>query len=139
MKITTKIFLLITFVLCFSCEDKGLIVKCVDCYPNEPVKTELELKLDLAYFGTETLINVYEGNLEDSILYSSYTVTGESKTVTVTLNKKYTVTATYYVPYDYYTAIDSATPRVKLEKSQCNDPCYFVYDKTIDLRLKYTR
>ena len=59
-------------------------------------------------------------------------------TIPVTLNKKYTLTATYYQPDNYYVAIDAATPRVKFEKNQCDDPCYFVYDKEIDLRLKYT-
>ena len=139
MKIAYKLFLVIIFVLCFSCEDQGLIVKCPDCLSDEPSKTDLNVKLDDAYYGYQTIINVYEGNLEDSILYRSFEVTGNHTSVTVSLNKKFTVTATYYIPADYYVAIDSATPRVKFDKTKCDDPCYYVYDKDIDLRLKYTK
>jgi hypothetical protein len=95
--------------------------------------------LDVETFGTLVLINVYQGNLEDSILYNSVSVSTTSTIINVTLNKKYTVTATYHLGDNYYTAIDSATPRVRYEKDLCDNPCYFVYDKTIDLRLKYTK
>jgi len=121
----------------FSCEDQGLIVKCPDCVSDEPVKTSLEVKLDLNYMGMSVLVNVYEGNLEDSILYSTLSVNAEKTTIPVTLNKKYTITATYYQPDNYYVTIDAATPRVRYEKNQCDDPCFFVYDREIDLRLKY--
>jgi hypothetical protein len=139
MRITIKIFLVATFIFCFSCEDQGLIVKCPDCLADDPVKTNLDVKLDLPYFGVVTLINVYEGNIEDSVLYSSFKTSSTQTTIPVTVNKKYTVTATYYTPDNYYIAIDSATPRVRFDKTQCDDPCYFVYDKSIDLRLKYTK
>lgn len=139
MKIAGKLFLVIIFVLCFSCEDQGLIVKCPDCTAQKPSQTDLIIKLDDAYYGYQTVINVYEGNLEDSILYRSFEVTGNHTSVTVYMGKKFTVTATYYIPADYYVAIDSATPRVKFDKTKCDDPCYFVYDKDIDLRLKYTK
>ena len=134
-----KIFLAIMFVLCFSCEDQGLIINCPDCTSDEPVKTELNIKLDYAYSGYQTIVKIYEGNLEDSVLYSSFEVTGNSTSVTVSMNKKFTVTATYYIPDDYYIALDSATPRVRFDKTKCDDPCYFVYDKDIDLRLKYMK
>jgi hypothetical protein len=139
MKITGRLFLVIIFVLCFSCEDQGLIVKCPDCIASKPSETDLNVQLDDAYYGYQTVINVYEGNLEDSILYRSFEVTGNHTSVTVYMGKKFTVTATYYIPDDYYVAIDSATPRVKFDKTKCDDPCYFVYDKDIDLRLKYTK
>jgi hypothetical protein len=95
--------------------------------------------MDPPYYGNSILINIYEGNLEDSVLYDSFQASGTQATIPVTINKKYTVTATYYIPDNYYVAVDSATPRVKFDKTQCDDPCYFVYDKKIDLRLKYTK
>ena len=127
----------LAILLFFSCEDQGLIVKCPDCVSDEPVKTSLDVKLDLNYMGMSVLVNVYEGNLEDSILYYSIGVNAEKTTIPVTLNKKYTLTATYFQPDNYYVTIDAAFPRVRYEKNQCDDPCYFVYDKEIDLRLKY--
>lgn len=138
MKIS-KIFLLIAFIFCFSCEDKGYFIKCADCLSDEPVNTNLEIKINTGMNGYPRTITVYEGNLEDSIVYSKNNVTAPSMEIPVTLNKKFTVTATYQINNSKYIAVDSATPKVKYEKDQCNDPCYFIYDKTIDLRLKYTK
>ena len=134
-----KILFLLFIVELFSCEKQGLIVKCPDCVSDEPVKTSLNVKLDEGSDSSPTVINVYEGNFEDSVLYSSYKATETYFTILVSLNKKYTVTATYHIGDNYYIAIDSATPRVRYDKTQCDNPCYFVYDKDIDLRLKYTK
>ena len=139
MKNTFRILILLTFAFFFSCEEQGLFVKCSDCTTSEPEKTNLEVKLDFAQYGFETIINVYEGNLEDSVIFRSFNTSSSYTTINVTLNKKYTVTATYYIPDDYYVVIDSSTPKVKYEKTRCDDPCFFVYDKVVDLRLKYTK
>jgi hypothetical protein len=138
MRKLIKLLLSSIIILLLSCEDQGLMVKCPDCLTDEPKKTDLEVKLDSETFGTPVLIKVYEGNLEDSVLYSSVSLSASSTTISVTINKKYTVTATYHLNDNYYTAVDSATPRVRYEKDLCDNPCYFVYDRTIDLRLKYT-
>jgi hypothetical protein len=140
MGITGKILLFVALIFCFSCEEQGLTVKCPDCTENEPTKTELELKLNLSDYGfLSTLITVYEGNLEDNVIYDTFQTNDENSSVTVSLNKKYTVTATYFIPDNSYVAVDSSTPKVRFEKSQCDDPCYFVYDRILDLRLKYTK
>jgi ribosome-associated translation inhibitor RaiA len=138
MKILSKIILSIIIVCCFSCEDRGLIVKCSDCLSEEPIDAELNIKVGSNHSSIETIINVYEGNIEDSVLYSTLKTVNQNAYIKVTLNKKYTVTATYKEQNDLYVAIDSATPRVRFEKSQCDKPCYFVYDNDVDLRLKYT-
>ena len=133
-----RLLILFTTILFFSCEDQGLIVKCPDCLTDEPVQTVLEIKLD-ADLGKSVLVKVFEGNLEDSVLYNSVNASVSSTIISATMNKKYTVTATYHIGDNYYTAVDSATPRVRYEKDLCDNPCYFVYDQNIDLRLKYTK
>jgi hypothetical protein len=139
MRLTIRLFLILILVLCFSCEEQGLLIKCPDCTTDEPIQTNLEAKLDETFPGNEALITVYEGNLEDSIIYRSYRTSQPHSYITVTLNKKYTVTATYFQSGNSYVAVDSVTPKVKYEKEQCDNPCYFVYDKVVDLRLKYTK
>jgi hypothetical protein len=139
MRKLIKLLLLFTIILFFSCEDQGLVVKCPDCRTDEPKTTDLEVRLDSETFGTPVLIKVFEGNLEDSVLYKSVSISSSSTTISVTMNKKYTVTATYHLNDRYYTAVDSATPIVRYEKDLCDNPCYYVYDRTIDLRLKYTK
>ena len=141
MKRIKKTLFLIILVFSFSCEKQGLLVKCSDCTAEEPVTTDLKVKLDnnTDSYGVATLINVYEGNLEDNVLYHSYNVSSSSTTIPVGLNKKFTVTATYYIRAKTFVTVDSATPRVKYTKDQCDDPCYYVYDRVIDLRLKHTK
>jgi hypothetical protein len=133
-----RILFFILLVISFSCEDQTFIIHCADCKADEPKEAELYAKLDTKYYYG-SLIKIYEGNLEDSILVGSYTSYGSSFTQMVTLNKKYTITATYYESDNKYIAVDSATPRVKYDKSQCDNPCYYVYDTDCDLRLKYTK
>jgi hypothetical protein len=133
-----RIISLILLTICFSCEDQSFIVQCSDCIAEEPITAELYADLDPDYFY-ESLVQIWEGNLEDSILVDSYTVYSKTFTQEVTINKKYTITATYYISNIRYIAVDSATPSVKYEKSQCEEPCFFIYDRKCDLRLKYTK
>jgi len=133
-----RILFLLVLVLFFSCEDQVFFVKCSDCTAEEPVTAKLEINLDPdLYYGA--LIQIWAGNLEDSILLVKDATYSNSYSREVTLNRNYTVTATYYVSNDKYIAVDSATPRVKYDNSQCQDPCYYVYDRICDLSLKYTK
>jgi len=129
--------LFISLAVMVSCEDQGFTVKCPDCLADEPTDVVLDIKIDPSPIGNETKITVYEGNLEDNIVYWTVTLNADGTSVRASLNKKYTVTATYNKSGNYYTAVDSATPRVRYEKNQCDNPCYFVYDNSVDLRLKH--
>jgi hypothetical protein len=140
MKMLRNILFFLILAACFSCEKKGFPpVKCSDCLDSEPVTTNLIIKLDYGTFGAPIAVKVYEGNLEDNILYKTTQGSGTEYRVTVNLNKKYTVTASYIISGISYIAVDSATPRVRDEKEQCDNTCYFVYDNVVDLRLKYTK
>jgi hypothetical protein len=123
-------------IITFSCEKTGLIVNCSDCLPDEPTTANLTADLDGKYYST-ALIQIWEGNLEDSLLVGNFTVSGTTFEHEVVLNKKYTVTATYNVNEKRVTAVDSATPRVRYEKSQCDNACYFIYDRKCNLKLNY--
>jgi hypothetical protein len=139
MKSTLRILFLLISVFIFSCEEEPFFVQCDDCVALEPVKAELKMKLDDALYGVSTIINVYAGNLEDNILYRTIQTSASETSTSVSLNQKYTVTATYYKDGTYYIAVDAATPRVTYNKDQCTDPCYYVYDRIVELRIKYTK
>lgn len=53
-----RLFFFLFLVFCFSCEEQGLFVKCPDCTAEEPVKTNLEIKLDIGFHGAATVIKV---------------------------------------------------------------------------------
>lgn len=129
-------FLFIVFF--FSCE-KGFITNCSDCTETEPVYADIEISIDYQISSSNnTLISIYEGDLEDGILIKEFSANGRDVTYfEVQINKKYTVKATYNIGTRTYIAIDSVIPKVRYETNDCDQPCYFVYNKSIDLRLKY--
>jgi hypothetical protein len=144
MKIFLKSFIFILLIICFSCEDptcytcdeNGWFLQCKECTQEEPLTATINIKVT----NTEAtvLIIVYEGELEDGLVYKSIETGSTEYSFTVPLNKKYTVTAEYQINGNTYIAVDTATPRVKYTEDQCEEPCYFVYDRKFDLRLKYT-
>lgn len=138
MKLLLRILFLLLLVISFSCEEQGIGLNCSDCLETEPVEAELEIKLDRNNYA-QTVVRIYEGNLEDSVLIGTFNQSSAKLYHEVSINKKYTVTATYLISDVTYVAVDSATPRVKYVKDQCDDPCYFVYDKILNLRLRYTK
>ncbi len=122
----------------FSCEEQpGLFIRCDECWIGEPLEANLDIKLTSFDNATVTGV-VYEGNIEDSVVYSTFYTSGIQRTETVLINKKYTVAVTYYIGNKKFIAIDSATPAVKYDKYSCDDPCYIIYNYKIDLRLKST-
>lgn len=139
IKIIFKPLIFILLAICFSCEKlPSYFVNCEgnNCTINKPVSTELEIKLEKA--GDNVLIDIYEGIVEDSTLYDSFYTRSSSVIRTVALNKTYTVTATYVYDGVTYVSINSVTPSVRFVRDMCEDPCYYVYNKVVNLRLKYT-
>jgi hypothetical protein len=133
--------ILSVFMILMSCDEKILFVKCADCTDTEPVEASLEVKLDNFVDGISVMpqVRIYEGNIEDSILLGTYNVIDVIWEHTVPVNKKYTLTATYNTGKATYVAVDSTTPRVRYETQQCENPCYYIYGKSLNLRIKYTK
>ncbi len=127
----------LTLTICFSCEKTfpGLIL-CSDCQGSEPLMANLELKLSANRASTTSIIEIYEGNLEDSVLYMTYKTLSASTNFFVPINKKYTLVASYYITKKHYRVIDSVTPTAKYDDVQCEKECWYVTDKVVDLRLK---
>jgi hypothetical protein len=140
MRSLIKYLLFLALMLFFSCEKTVLFVTCSDCTKEEPKNAVLEIKVDDLYINgrSETMIRIYSGNLEDSVLLDAFNAASTDLTYTATLNKNYTITATYFIKDKKYTTVDAIYPRVKYVTDQCADPCYFVYDKKVNLKLKYS-
>ncbi len=128
------LFIILLITLIFSCEKPGVIVRCDECLTYEPAEADLVIKLSPAGFERVEVV-IYEGNLEDEVIYSSFITPYTEEYVTVLLNKKYTVTARYLRNGKTFIAVDSAVPRVKYDKYSCDDPCWFIYDNRIKVAL----
>ena len=130
-----RVLFLLFLAAAFSCEEQGWFADCNDCSPTEPANEYLIIKFTKAQ--PVAILNIYEGELEDGVLISTVSPGSDTYTIAVRLNKKYTATATYDIDGKTYTAVDSAFPRTKYTETQCNDPCWYVYDNELDLRIKY--
>jgi hypothetical protein len=138
IKILFRLSFFVLLVTVFSCE-KGSITQCSDCSAEEPENVELTIYIDDPLSSSSsTIIRIYEGLLEDGILIKSYSFQGREATYfEAKVNKMYTITATYTISNRIYTAVDSTIPKVRYEPDMCDEPCYFVHNKTLNLRLKY--
>jgi hypothetical protein len=138
IKLLTGTLLFLGIVLMFSCEQlQTLTFKCTECTTDAPVDVYLTIKLE--EFDYETEVKIYEGNLEDSILFDSYSTNLKESYRTVPINKNYTVTARYYYQGSYYVAVNTVSPHIQYEPKLCDNPCYIVYNNVVNLRLKYTK
>lgn len=139
MVLMMKIFRWIALVIvtmCFSCEDEPLIIDCAECQDEEPLEATIMIHLFDNPKNATTEIVVYEGYLEDNIIYTVISSITDFAEVVVPLNKRFTITATYPMTSATYKAVDSVLPRVKFDDEQCENPCYYIYDNTANLKLK---
>ena len=139
MKDFLKSLFLFSLIFITSCEDNGMIVNCQECDKIEPTHVDIEIKIDIQDFGYPVTIEIYEGNIEDGVIITTKVAGGNRTSENLRINKQYTFTALYSTPEGSYTVIDSALPRISYNQDQCDDPCYYVYDKVVNLRLKYTK
>jgi hypothetical protein len=138
IRILTGTLSFVLFVFLFSCEDiHSLIIDCSKCKADEPSEALIDIMITHEY--GEIPIKVYEGLLEDSILYKTLNISNDAS-CTLPLNKTYTFTASYLSHSGkHYIVVNSTAPHVIYVDNQCDAPCYFIYNNKINLRLKYTK
>ncbi len=114
-----------------------VFINCDNCFPDEPATAQLHLSLEPEQYN-DVIIKVYRGPLEDSVRVDSIRTQSTDYTYKADVSVRYTFTAEYLTPSGVkYIAVNSAYPRVVYDKNQCQDPCYYVYDTSVNLRLKY--
>jgi hypothetical protein len=135
-----KIHLVFTvMLLMLSCDGKFVLVNCDECTAEEPKTVDLALRLETES-GSTAQVDVYKGIIEDNILLDSFITNSTDYTYTVDVNTKYTFTARYeHFAFSEKTivVVNAVYPRVRYEKNQCENNCYYVYDKKVNLRVKY--
>jgi hypothetical protein len=138
MKLKLLSILLLPIMIGLSCDEHFIIVKCSDCIASEPVDAKITVNVENPE-DFQILVSIYEGNLEDNILMSSFTIYSNELEYVAQINKKYTFKIEYSDRLgNRYIAVNTVYPRVKFEQDQCPDlPCYYIYDNKINMKLKY--
>ena len=139
MKRFSPLILNLIIIFTMSCEGSEFLVNCSDCTTSEPKEATIECKIDTDLkYGT--LVQIWEGKLEDNIFIDSARIFSSSTfEKNVHLNRYYTITATYIIDNKTYVAVNSVCPKVKRSKSKCDELCYYVYGNIANLRLKYSK
>lgn len=127
-------------MLLFSCEG-GSVTDCRECNPGSIGKVTLKLYVrNPEAIPSNPIITLYEGAIEDSLVLRRYTME-DPYAVTIyydaMLYKNYTASVEFYLSGRKYIMIDAACPQVKYDETSCDEPCYYIYDNVIDLRLRY--
>jgi hypothetical protein len=139
MKYSKRIIFILLLVVLFSCEDNKYFTNCDSCTSEEPHETILSIDIDKPNEKGVKIV-IYEGRLEDNIVYDAITLNSStSYDKKVSLNRTYTITATYIISGKSYTVVNSTSPRVRYTETLCQEPCYYVYDNTANLKRKYVK
>jgi len=139
MKIYRRVIFILSIVILFSCEDNRYFTNCDNCTSEEPQETILSLDFDKPNENGVKVV-IYLGRLEDNIVYDSLNIHGlTSYNKKVSINRTYTITATYIINDKSYTVVNSTTPLVRYTETLCQEPCYYVYDKVVNLKRKYIK
>ena len=130
--LVTTVFIVISVL--FSCEEIT-IIDCTECVTIEPSVALLEIKLEENQQGAR--ITIYQGNLEDNMIFRQFNSFSKVVYQEVPLNKSYTIKADYARDNIMLTAVNVVQPRVKYVEDKCTEPCYYTYDLKVNLQLKY--
>lgn len=134
-----SIMVILAVLLVFSCE-KGYMTDCRECDPEYPVQPLLKIY----YRNPETIplnpkVTLFEGAIEDSIIIRIFYLDEPLSFLTfdAILYKDYSATLEFINDGQKYITTGAARPKVRYDETSCDEPCYYVYDNVIDLRLRY--
>lgn len=130
----------LALLLLFSCEG-SVATDCRECTPDNIGSVTLKIYVrNPEAIPINPIITLYEGAIEDSIVLRQYTMTDPyalSVYYDAMLYKNYTASVKFYFNNRKYILIDAACPQVRYDETSCDQPCYYIYDNVIDLRLRY--
>jgi len=139
-KVKTSIILatvVSVFTAITGCDSISLSpVDCSECYTDKPKYGEIEVILTINNENPEVFITLYEEEFnEANAIYTGVIQTSTTR-LTLRTNKEYVVKAEYLKDGRSYHVINRAKLKTKRDYETCSDPCYYIIDKSVDLRIK---
>ncbi|MDX9902522.1 MAG: hypothetical protein RB288_00405 [Bacteroidales bacterium] len=134
-----SVIVTLAILVLFSCEE-GYITDCGQCYtdyPSQPTLRILFWNPDLTMQNAK--VTLYEGAVDDSLVIRHYNIetAASSLSYNAILYKDYSATLEFIFEGQKYITTGAACPKVRYDETSCDEPCYYVYDNVIDLRLRY--
>jgi len=134
-----SIIVTLAVLVLFSCEE-GYMTDCGECYTDYPVQPTLKILFwnpDLAM--QNAIVTLYEGAVDDSLIIRDYDIEIAASFLSydAVLYKDYSATLEFIFEGQKYITTGAARPKVRYDETSCDEPCYYVYDNVIDLRLRY--
>lgn len=135
----TSLALVILILVSLSCED-GYLTNCEECYASPDYSVVLEIRYrnpDL--IPSNPVVTLYEGNVSDNIILEKYYINEPVSYIRyyAILYKDYSATLEFTYNGQKYITTAAACPKVRYDETTCDEPCWYVYDNIIDLRLRY--
>lgn len=135
----TLIAVVVILTLIVSCED-SFVSDCSECYPEGVPRAQLKiLYRNPDYVPVNPKVTLYEGAVEEGIMIRQYIIEEAVSFIEVDaiLYKDYSATLEFNLDGQKYITTAGACPKAGFDKNSCEEPCYFVYDNVLDLRLRY--
>ncbi len=135
----TGIAVVVLLTLLLSCEE-SFVSDCSECYPDGVPGAELKiLYRNPDYIPGNPKVTLYEGAVEDGIIITQYIIEEAVSFIEVDaiLYKDYSATLEFFLDGRKYITTAGACPKAGFDKNSCEEPCYFIYDNVLDLRLRY--
>jgi hypothetical protein len=134
----TGISVVVLLTLLLSCED-SFVSDCRECYPDGVPRVKLEiLYRNPDYVPYNPKVTLYEGAVEDGIIISQYIIEEALSFIEVDaiLYKDYSATLEFFRDGRKYITTAGASPKAGYDENSCEEPCHFIYDNVLDLRLR---
>lgn len=135
----TGITVVVLMTLLFSCEE-SFVSDCRDCYLESVPPAQLKiLYRNPDYVPLNPKVTLYEGPIENGIIIRQYVIEEAVSFIEVDaiLYKDYSATLEFFIDGRKYITTAAACPKTGYDEDSCDEPCYFVYDNVLDLRLRY--
>jgi hypothetical protein len=134
-----RCFILLSICLVFiSCKEKLFTgdVNCSDCYSPKPDSAYMTIKFTINKDYKEVPFILYRGDFEDNQVDWIDTSHTSTKDVWVRTNQKYSVKAKYSKGDKTLYAIDGGQVKVLLVTDACDQDCYVIKGKSLNLEIR---
>jgi hypothetical protein len=132
---------LILFSICLvfiSCKEKLFTgdVNCADCYSPKPDSAYMTIRFTINADYKVVPFVLYRGDFEDNQVDWIDTSRTATKDVWVRIDQQYSVKAKYSKGDKTLYAVDGGKIKVLLVTGTCDQDCYVIKDKTMNLEIR---